>query len=88
MDSTNQRELNRRLNEGHGSFELVLSPLILALLGYLLDSRVLDTTPVFTVIAAVLGVVGATIKLYYGYRMKMAELAAARPTRSGRGVVG
>lgn len=85
MDATNQRELNRQLNQGHGSFELVLSPVILALVGYLLDARVFHTTPLFTVIAAVLGVVGATVKLFYGYRLKMAELAASRPTRTGRG---
>jgi len=87
VDSTKQRELNRQLNQGHGSFELVLSPLIFALLGYLLDSRVLHTTPVITVVFAVVGVVGATIKLYYQYRTKMAELAAARPARAGRGGV-
>ncbi len=85
MDVSQQRELNRQLNEGHGAFELVLSPVILSLLGYLADSRVFHTTPVLTIVAAVLGVVGATIKLFYGYRAKMAELAEARPTRVGRG---
>ena len=41
---------------------------------------VLDTTPLFTVVFAVLlGVVGATIKLFYAYRAKMAELDAASP---------
>jgi len=85
VDATQQRELNRQLNQGHGSFELVLSPVILAMIGYLLDARVFHTTPVLTIIAAVVGVVGATIKLYYGYRAKMAELATVRPNRTGGG---
>lgn len=86
MDATQQRELNRQLNQGHGSFELVLSPVILALIGYFVDAQVLRTTPVVTIVAAVVGLVGATIKLYYGYKLKMAELATARPGRSGQGI--
>ena len=54
-----------------------LSPLILALIGYWLDTRVTHTTPVLTVVFAVVGVVGATIKLYYSYRVQMSEPDAA-----------
>lgn len=85
MDATQKRELNARLNESHGSFELVVSPVILALLGYLLDSRVTHTTPVFTVTAAVFGVVGATVKLLLDYRTKMAELEANAPWAGRKG---
>jgi F0F1-type ATP synthase assembly protein I len=69
----------QQLHSSHGSFELVLSPVILALLGLWLDRSVLDTTPVLTIVCAVLGFVGAAVKLYYGYRAKMAEHAAAVP---------
>lgn len=86
MDATQQRDINAGMNQSHGSFELVLSPLILALLGYLLDSKVLHTTPIFTVVAAVLGVVGATIKLFITYKAKMAQLDAAAPWAGRKGV--
>ena len=85
MDAEQKREFNAGMNQSHGSFELVLSPLILALLGYLLDTRVTHTTPVFTVLFAVVGVIGATIKLYYTYRAKMAELDAASPWAQRKG---
>lgn len=79
MASANLRQINTDLSRSHGSFELVLSPVILALLGWWLDSRVFHTTPVLIVAFSVLGVVGATIKLYYVYRFRMAELDAAAP---------
>jgi F0F1-type ATP synthase assembly protein I len=85
VDVTQQRELNARLNQSHGSFELVVSPLILALLGFLLDTRVTHTTPVFTIVAAVFGVVGATTKLLLEYKAKMAELDAAGPWSQRKG---
>ena len=53
-----------------GSYELVVSPLILALLGFLVD-RWLGTVPIFTIAAGVLGLVGAVIKIYYGYQSEM-----------------
>jgi F0F1-type ATP synthase assembly protein I len=71
----------RSLNESHGSFELVLSPVLLALLGYLLD-RQLGTGPWLTVVAAILGLVGATIKLVVQYKLKMAEHEADAPWKS------
>ncbi len=61
----------------HGSFELVVSPLLLALFGLWLDRSVFDTTPVLTIVFAVLGLVGALIKIYYTYRLKMDEHASA-----------
>jgi F0F1-type ATP synthase assembly protein I len=85
VDAEQKREFNAGMNESHGSFELVVSPLILALLGYLLDTRVTHTTPLFTVLFAVVGVVGSTIKLFYTYRARMAELDAASPWAQRKG---
>ena len=85
MDVEQQREFNRGMNESHGSFELVVSPVVLALIGYFIDTRVTHTTPVFTVVFAVMGVVGATIKLLIDYRAKMAELDAASPWAQRKG---
>lgn len=65
-----------------GSFELVLSPLLLGLVGLWLDHRA-GTTPLFTILFAVLGVAGAIAKVYYGYR---AAMDAASRERAGAGL--
>jgi F0F1-type ATP synthase assembly protein I len=58
------------MHKSTGSYELVLSPLILALVGLGLD-HLFGTTPLLVVAFAVLGLVGA--KLYYRYNAEMAE---------------
>lgn len=70
--------VGEQLNSSHGSFELVLSPVILALIGLWLDRSVWHTTPWCTVTFAVIGFAGAVVKLYYGYRVRMDELGAER----------
>lgn len=65
-------ELNRNLAQTHGSYELVVSPLILGLLGWWLDGR-FGTRPLLVVVFAVFGVAGAATKLFLDYRRKMAE---------------
>ena len=77
MDSQNKREFNRQLDQSHGSFELVLSPVILGLVGWWLDGR-FGSGPWMTIGAAALGLVGATIKIVFVYRAKMAKLADER----------
>jgi F0F1-type ATP synthase assembly protein I len=61
-----------------GGYELVLSPLLLALIGYGLD-RLFGTVPVITIVFAVLGLAGAVIKLYFGYRNEMEAHEASGP---------
>lgn len=61
-----------------GGFELVFSPLILALLGYGLD-RLLGTLPVFTIVFAVVGLAGAVAKLFFTYRVEMERHEANGP---------
>jgi F0F1-type ATP synthase assembly protein I len=83
LDVSQRRDLNNGMfYRSHGSFELVLSPLVLGLLGFWLDHRV-HTTPIFTVLFAVMGVVGAILKIYYDYR---AGMEAARRERAGAGL--
>jgi F0F1-type ATP synthase assembly protein I len=60
------------MHKSTGSYELVLSPLILALVGLGLD-HLFGTTPLLVVAFAVLGLVGACVKLYYRYNAEMAE---------------
>ena len=84
MNDTRKSEIGQGLHNSHGSFELVLSPLILALLGWWLDSAV-GTSPVFTVVGTVLGLVGAVVKLYVEYGAAMAGHASAgRSSRADR----
>lgn len=66
-------DATRSLNRTHGSFELALAPVVMALFGFWLD-RTIDTVPVFTLLFAVIGVVGAFAKVYYQYRYQMAEV--------------
>ena len=72
MSASQRRELTQSMHKSTGSYELVLSPLILALVGYGLD-RWLGTVPFLTIIFAVLGLAGACIKIYYGYRNERDE---------------
>lgn len=74
-------DATRSLNRSHGSFELALAPVIMALLGLWLD-RTIDTTPLFTILFAVVGVLGSSIKLYYGYKSSMARLDESAPWRA------
>ncbi len=61
-----------------GGFELVFSPLLLALIGYGLD-RWLGTLPVLTIIFAVVGLAGAVTKLYFTYRAEMEQHESSGP---------
>jgi F0F1-type ATP synthase assembly protein I len=70
--TTTTHETTRQLNRSHGSFELALAPVILGLLGLLLD-RALGTVPVFLVLFTVIGFAGAGVKIYYTYRYEMAQ---------------
>ncbi|MCB0951222.1 MAG: AtpZ/AtpI family protein [Microthrixaceae bacterium] len=60
-----------------GSFELVLGPVMMALLGLLLDG-VFGTKPVLTIVFTVWGALGATVAIYYRYRHQVATVSTAR----------
>jgi F0F1-type ATP synthase assembly protein I len=68
------------MSRSTGSYELVFSTLVLALIGFAFD-RWLGTTPILTILAAVLGLTGATIKIVYAYRAEMEEHEADAPWR-------
>jgi F0F1-type ATP synthase assembly protein I len=73
--TVSEGELTRQLNRSHGSFELVVSPLILGLIGWWIDGKA-GTGPLFVILLAVMGVLGAIVKIYYEYRANMANVAA------------
>ncbi|MEI7622664.1 MAG: AtpZ/AtpI family protein [Actinomycetes bacterium] len=66
------------MNRSAGGFELVLSPLILALVGFGID-KLFGTVPLFTVLFAVLGLIGVVVKIYYNYRAEMEAHEAEGP---------
>ncbi len=78
MDASQRREFQKGMRKSTGSYELVLSPAILALLGLWLD-RTVSTQPLFTILAVVLGFTGASIKLYYQYSAEMAQQEVGKP---------
>lgn len=78
MATSPKRELTEQMHRTTGGYELVFSPLLLALIGYGID-RLLGTVPLFTVTFAVLGLIGAVTKLYFSYRSEMERHEAAGP---------
>ena len=76
--STERRELAQQVHRTTGGYELVFSPLVLALIGFGLD-RLFGTVPVLTILFAVVGLAGAVAKLYYGYRSEMEQHEANGP---------
>ena len=80
--------MNSGLDDGFSkAFELALTPAVLGVLGWLVDQR-LEVTPLFTLLAFFLGVIGTSVSLWYRYDavMKEQEAAAAeaRATRAPR----
>ncbi|MCU0267377.1 MAG: AtpZ/AtpI family protein [Acidimicrobiales bacterium] len=70
MAQSQRGELTKDFRRSSGSFELVMSPLLFALIGFGLD-RWLGTVPVLTILFAVVGFAGAAVKLYYAYKFEM-----------------
>lgn len=75
IDPAIKQDATRSLHRSSGSFELVMSPVLLALLGLWLD-RAVGTTPLFIVLFAVVGFTGAAVKLYFTYGHSMRQLQA------------
>lgn len=62
-----------------GSFELVLGPVLMALLGLAVDGW-LGTRPLFTLLFTVWGAIGAAVSIYYRYRHQVQATAQLRPS--------
>ena len=77
------RELAGAMHHSTGSFELVIAALAAAGLGFWIDS-VLGIVPVFTLIFALAGFIGAGYSLYLKYQEKMASENADRSARRSR----
>ena len=67
----------QEMNQGFGNalalaVEMVMTPMLFALLGWALD-RWLGTGPVFLILLALFGAVGMALKTYYAYVEKMRQ---------------
>ena len=72
VSATDTPKLTSDVRRTSGGFELVLSPFLLAVIGFGLD-RLLGLSPVLTILFAVVGVAGAVIKIVIGYDREMAH---------------
>jgi len=67
--------LSNAAQRSSGSFELVLGPVLMALLGLLVDSWA-GTRPLFTLLFTVWGAIGAAASIYFRYRHQIATTTA------------
>jgi F0F1-type ATP synthase assembly protein I len=65
-----------------GSFELVLGPVLMALVGLLVD-RWLGTAPLFILLFTAWGAVGAFVSIYYRYREQVRSTAVQPVAQPG-----
>jgi F0F1-type ATP synthase assembly protein I len=78
-DKTPTYELMKKPTAGMLSFEFIAAPVMLTLIGLWLDRAVFHTEPWLTVSFAIIGVIGATIKLFFGYKDYMISAKESRP---------
>ncbi len=90
VPAPSERDMNREivssemvgaLHSSTGAYELVIGALAAALVGWAVDT-VVGTTPLFVLLFAVIGFVGASYSIWLNYRTDMAEAAADRAVRA------
>jgi len=69
--------LSDALTRGSGGWELVASPVVFGLLGWLAD-RALGIVPILTVLGVLVGLSGAVVNQYSSYKRRMNTLADNR----------
>ncbi len=74
---TDHESLAQSLNSSSGSFELVMSAVLLGALGWFLD-RLFGTSPLLVIIMSLFGFAGGVISVVYRYKATMAEATAER----------
>jgi len=75
------REVAGAMHRSTGSYELVVAAIAAAALGFWIDS-VLGIVPVFTLIFAIAGFVGAAYSIWQTYQAQMATANEERTARS------
>lgn len=84
--STRDAALSDAMWRGNGGWEIAVTPVLLGGLGWLLDGSI-GTRPLFTILGAIIGLIGAVANQYYRYVDRMAvaseERASAREDKFG-----
>lgn len=70
MDASAKRDLHNGFRRSSGGFDLVLGPVLMALIGLWIDTAA-GTRPLFTLVLFAFGAVGAVLKVYYEYQRGM-----------------
>jgi F0F1-type ATP synthase assembly protein I len=81
VDDARRGDFQKYLRRSTGSYELVVSSVLLALVGFGIDN-LLGTLPWFTVAFAVFGFSGASVRIYYGYKTEREMHEAGAPWRT------
>jgi F0F1-type ATP synthase assembly protein I len=82
MDLADRRQMNRGMGDALAkAFELMATPLLFGAAGWFLD-RWLQTMPLFTLVLALLAVIGKLLAMWYRYVAKMEQLEAELPSRA------
>lgn len=84
-DASQRSEPNSEINGamhtamsfGNGGAEMVLSPVIFGLIGFVLDGA-FDIRPILTIVGVLVGLGGAVTNQYFRYTERMAKLEAER----------
>ncbi len=72
-DSSSSPPLTSAATRSSGAYELVLGPVLMALVGLVLDN-IFNTTPLFILLFTAWGAAGAAISIYYRYRRHMEDV--------------
>ena len=73
------RELYSNASDAYTlAFELVLTPLLMALLGHFID-RAVGTGVVIALVFGIVGLLGVSYRAYVAYTARMKQLSAGKP---------
>lgn len=80
-DASQDSELNTTMQDamwrGHGGWEMAAAPVLFGLGGWFVDGW-LGTTPIVTVVGAIVGLGGSVTNQYYRYNARMSALEEQR----------
>ena len=82
MDSSQRSDITQSVHRSSGSFELVIGAVLFSLIGLLVD-RSTGTTPLFMLIFAFAGFIGAAISIYYRYKAAISAHQETLPSVRG-----
>lgn len=82
MNSSQRSDITNSVHRSSGSFELVIGAVLFSLIGLLVD-RSTGTTPLFMLLFAFAGFMGAAVSIYYRYKAAIAAHQDTIPSVRG-----